>query len=50
VAVNSPDLQSKLKGLGLTPVVAPADALAARVRSDAAKWAKVVREAKISID
>jgi tripartite-type tricarboxylate transporter receptor subunit TctC len=49
-AINLPDMQEKLKAQGLDPVVAPADALRARVRSDAAKWSKVVREAKIRID
>jgi tripartite-type tricarboxylate transporter receptor subunit TctC len=49
-AIAAPDLQSKLRGLGLTPVIAPAEALSARVRSDTAKWAKVVREAKITVN
>jgi tripartite-type tricarboxylate transporter receptor subunit TctC len=49
-AVNAPEMQDKLKAQGLDPVVAPADALRARVRSDASRWAKVVREAKIKLD
>ena len=49
-AVHSPDLQEKLKHQGLDPVVAPPDGLAARMREDARKWAKVVREAKMTVD
>jgi tripartite-type tricarboxylate transporter receptor subunit TctC len=49
-AIASPDMQEKLKNQGLDPVVAPAEALRERVRSDAAKWSKVIREAQIKVD
>jgi tripartite-type tricarboxylate transporter receptor subunit TctC len=47
-AVKHPDVREKLTNQGLDPVVAPPDVLAARMRADAEKWAKVVREAKIT--
>lgn len=49
-AVHAPDIQEKLKHQDLDPVVAPADVLAARMRDEARRWAKVVREAKMKVD
>jgi tripartite-type tricarboxylate transporter receptor subunit TctC len=39
-----PDVQAKLKTIGLDPVLGSPDALAAFQRKEIAKWAKVVKE------
>lgn len=49
-AVQHPEVRERLTQQGLDPVVAGPDELAARMRSDAARWSKVVREAKITPD
>jgi tripartite-type tricarboxylate transporter receptor subunit TctC len=49
-AVKQPDVREKLTQQGLDAVVAPPDVLAGRMRSDAEKWGRVVREAKIAPD
>lgn len=47
-AVKHPEVREKLTKQGLDPVVAPPDVLAERIRGDTEKWARVVREARIS--
>jgi tripartite-type tricarboxylate transporter receptor subunit TctC len=49
-AVKHREVAEKLTQQGLDAVVAPPDVLAARMRRDAEKWGKVVREAGIKAD
>src|SRR5450830_407129 len=44
---NLPDVQARMRALGMEPIVAGPAQLAAHQRSEIAKWAKVVREAGI---
>ncbi|MBY0337982.1 MAG: tripartite tricarboxylate transporter substrate binding protein [Acetobacteraceae bacterium] len=42
-----PEVRERLAALGIEPVDAPPEALRARLRADAARWADVVRRARI---
>ena len=46
-AVNSPDLNERLKGLGTTPIGSSPERLAAHVRAEVARWTQVVKTANI---
>jgi tripartite-type tricarboxylate transporter receptor subunit TctC len=45
--VNTPDMQAKLRAAGLEPDAMTPDELGALFRSESAKWAKVITDAKI---
>jgi tripartite-type tricarboxylate transporter receptor subunit TctC len=45
-----PDLRDNLLKQGLIPVTSTPEALAALVKADLARWAKVIAEAKITVD
>jgi tripartite-type tricarboxylate transporter receptor subunit TctC len=45
-----PDVKQNLLGQGLIPVTSTPEALAALIRSDLSRWAKVIAEAKITVD
>ena len=45
-----PDMRERLAGLGLDPVGNSPDEFAAFQKAEIAKWAKVVRDAKITVD
>jgi tripartite-type tricarboxylate transporter receptor subunit TctC len=45
-----PDVREHLMKQGMIPVTSTPDALAALIRSDLARWGKVVADAKISLD
>ena len=45
--VASPDVQAKLRGQGLEPDPMAPDEIAALFRAESAKWAKVIKDAKI---
>jgi tripartite-type tricarboxylate transporter receptor subunit TctC len=45
--VNSPDMQAKLRAAGLEPDAMTPEELGALYKSEAAKWAKVIADAKI---
>jgi len=49
-AVNSADLRGKLTGLGLEMTPTTPDGLFALQRSEKAKWAKVIADAKIKVE
>lgn len=49
-AVLDPEVQQGLKKIGLTPVARGTDEFQKVVREDMAKWADVVKQAKISVD
>jgi tripartite-type tricarboxylate transporter receptor subunit TctC len=45
-----PDVREKLAGLGADPVGSSPDELAARIRSESARWADVIRRQGIKVD
>jgi tripartite-type tricarboxylate transporter receptor subunit TctC len=45
--VNTPAMQEKLRGQGLVPDAMTTDELSSLFRTEAAKWAKVIKDAKI---
>lgn len=45
-----PEVQTRMKALGMDPIVLGPNALAAHQRSEIAKWAKVIREAGIKAE
>ncbi len=45
--VNSPDVKEKLRAIGYVPVGSTPEEFAALIKSDIAKWEKVIREAGI---
>lgn len=47
-AVAIPDLRNHFLSMGLTPVGSTADALAARIAGDSAKWAKVIKSLRVN--
>jgi tripartite-type tricarboxylate transporter receptor subunit TctC len=46
----APDVKARLSALGFTPVASTAEEFGARIKSEMAKWDKVIRDAKIRID
>jgi tripartite-type tricarboxylate transporter receptor subunit TctC len=48
-AVNSPEVQKKLSETGVDPGASSPDDLATRVRTEMAKWAKVVKDAGLPV-
>lgn len=49
-ALRAPDIHQRLIDLGFDPIGSTPEESAATIRSEIAKWAKVVREAKIRLD
>jgi tripartite-type tricarboxylate transporter receptor subunit TctC len=49
-AVATPSVQESLKKLGVEPKSSTPEAFAATIRADVDKWAKVVKEANITLD
>jgi tripartite-type tricarboxylate transporter receptor subunit TctC len=49
-ALRLPEVRDVLSQQGFTPVASNPGELAARIRTDLAKWAKVVRDAKITAE
>jgi len=45
-----PEVKQNLLGQGLIPVTSTPEALAALIKSDLSRWAKVIAEAKITVD
>jgi len=45
-----PDVKQNLLGQGLIPVTSTPEALAALIKSDLSRWAKVIDDAKITVD
>jgi tripartite-type tricarboxylate transporter receptor subunit TctC len=45
--VAMPDIRERLVGMGMYPVMSKPEEFAATIKSDTAKWAKVIRDAKI---
>lgn len=50
LAVNSPDVQAKLAGMGAIPVGSSASEFAAMMKRETAKWAPVVKAAGLRVD
>ncbi len=48
--LNQPAVRAKLAAQGLEPVAEPLDQTAAYIRAETAKWARVVKAAKITVD
>jgi tripartite-type tricarboxylate transporter receptor subunit TctC len=48
--LNQPAVRSRLISQGMEPVAEPLDQTAAYIRAEIAKWAKVVKAAKISVE
>jgi tripartite-type tricarboxylate transporter receptor subunit TctC len=48
--VSLPDVMEQLASLGFGPIAGTPQELAARIKSEAAEWGRVVREVKIKID
>jgi tripartite-type tricarboxylate transporter receptor subunit TctC len=48
--LNQPPIRAKLAGQGMEPVADSLDRTAAYIRAETAKWAKVVKAAKISVE
>ncbi len=48
--VALPDVREKLAGLGFDPIADTPEEFAAYIKSEIAKWAKVIREANIHVD
>ena len=49
-ALNAPDLRERLAGAGSDPVTNTPAEFAAFIRAEVAMWAKVIRDAKISVE
>ena len=49
-ALNEPDVREKLAGLGAEPVGNTPTEFAATIRSETAKWSKIVKDAKITAE
>jgi tripartite-type tricarboxylate transporter receptor subunit TctC len=49
-AVASPDIKSKLVTLGFNPIANTPEQFGTRIKSEMAKWAKVVHDAKLKIE
>ena len=49
-AVADPQIRQKMDDVGFEPITSTPEEFAAFIRSEQAKWAKVVREGKISLD
>jgi tripartite-type tricarboxylate transporter receptor subunit TctC len=49
-AVEQPDVRDKLAVLGFQPVLNTPEEFSARIRTEMAKWGKVVRDANIKIE
>jgi tripartite-type tricarboxylate transporter receptor subunit TctC len=48
--VALPDVQKRLDDLGFAVVANSPDEFAARITTEMAKWAKIIRDAKIKVD
>jgi tripartite-type tricarboxylate transporter receptor subunit TctC len=48
--VALPEVKAKLESLGFVPVASTPEEFAARIRSESAKWARVIRDARIRIE
>lgn len=48
--LQMPDVRQRLQGLGLAPLGGTAEAMAARMKEDAAKWGTVIRTAKVTVN
>ena len=48
--LRQPEVAERVAALGLEPVDAPPEALGRVIRADAARWAEVVRRARIQPD
>jgi tripartite-type tricarboxylate transporter receptor subunit TctC len=48
--LHAPEMKNRLADIGLEPVVEPVDASAVYIKSEIAKWAKVVKAANIRAD
>ncbi|MBV8835346.1 MAG: tripartite tricarboxylate transporter substrate binding protein [Alphaproteobacteria bacterium] len=49
-AVAEPDVKQKLSALGFIPIANTPEEFAARIKTEMAKWGKVVRDAKLRIE
>lgn len=49
-ALASPDVRERLLAIGMEPVANSPEEFAAQVKSDIARWGKVIREANIKVD
>jgi tripartite-type tricarboxylate transporter receptor subunit TctC len=49
-ALNEPDVREKLAGLGAEPVGNTPAEFTATIRSETAKWSKIVKDAKITAE
>jgi tripartite-type tricarboxylate transporter receptor subunit TctC len=49
-ALQQPDVQEKLQGLGMQIVGGPADSFGAFLRTEAAKWGKIVKDSGAKVD
>lgn len=49
-AVAEPDVKAKLSALGFIPVASTPEEFSARIKTEMAKWGKVVRDAKLRIE
>jgi tripartite-type tricarboxylate transporter receptor subunit TctC len=48
--LKQPEMQQRFLTMGVTPIVSTPESLAAYMRSEVARWAKVIKEAHIKID
>jgi tripartite-type tricarboxylate transporter receptor subunit TctC len=48
--VATPEVRQRLEALGFAPVANAPDEFGARIKSEIAKWGKVVRDANIRAD
>jgi len=49
-AMAAPDVRERLAAIAMEPVGNTPEAFAAQVKSDVARWGKVIREANIKVD
>ena len=49
-ALARPDVRERLSGIGLDPIGNSPQEFAAQVKTDIAKWRKVIQEVKIKAD
>ena len=49
-AMKAPDVRQKLEAIGVEPIVAHGAEVTKRMRADRAKWASIVKRAKMKVD
>jgi tripartite-type tricarboxylate transporter receptor subunit TctC len=49
-AIQGADIRGRFEQIGMVPVGNPPDAFAQDIRSESARWAKIIKERKLQVD